>query len=49
MSWFKTFDSKQKIQKAQKTQKSTKQKTQKDEKLVFEKKLRKMQTYINPC
>ena len=38
MSWFKTFVSKQKTQKAQK-----------DEKLVFEKKLQKIQTYINPC
>ena len=37
MSWLKIFDSKQKTQKAQK-----------DEKLVFEKKLAKMQAYINP-
>ena len=34
MSWFKTFDSKQKAQK--------------DEKLVFEKKLQKILTYIKP-
>ena len=37
-SWFKTFDSKQK----------TKQKVQKDQKLVFQNKLKNMQTYINP-
>ena len=35
-SWFKTFDSKQETQKAQK-----------DEKLIFQKKLKEMQTYIN--
>ena len=37
MSWVGNIDSKQKTQKAQK-----------DEKLVLEKKLSKMQTYINP-